>query len=285
LFCVFAYLRLSMRLCYTSAGSGPALVFLHGFTGCGANWDFLRSTFAPQFRMIAVDVLGHGRSPSPAEVSRYTMEACIQDLEETLTALDVPQATVVGYSMGGRVALSWAAAHPERVQRLILESASPGLATPAERAIRIQNDEALAAQIETHGLAWFVDHWENIPLFASQKMLPEATRARLRAQRLRNNALGLANSLRGLGTGAQPALWDQLGAIHIPITLLTGELDAKFTAIAAHMAQQMPQARSVVAVNVGHAVHVEAPEWFAQWLLATAMTVSPHFGSTVVCQG
>lgn len=247
---------------YTLAGSGPPLLLLHGFTGCADNWQPLIRHLAPRFTCLAVDLLGHGQSASPDDVALYRMEACLTDLVALLEALHLPAVHLLGYSMGGRVALSFAVAHPERVLTLTLESASPGLQTEAERAARRASDEALADRLEREGLEAFVNYWENLPLFATQKNLPETTRAQLRAQRLRNNPRGLAHSLRGLGTGVQPSLWEHLSNLHIPTLLLTGALDVKFTAIAQDMNHRLPNAQHITLPNTGHTLHLEAPNQF-----------------------
>jgi 2-succinyl-6-hydroxy-2,4-cyclohexadiene-1-carboxylate synthase len=190
------------------------------------------------------------------------MEQCIADLLALLDTLEVGRAGVLGYSMGGRVALQLAAAAPARVSALVLESSSPGLADAAERQARIAADGALAASIERDGLAAFVERWERLPLFASQAALPADVRAGQRAQRMQNDPLGLANSLRGMGTGRQASLWDRLPQLHIPTLLIAGELDRKYCAIAEQMAQALPNARSVIVPNAGHTVHLEQPAIF-----------------------
>lgn len=246
------------------AGEGPPLVLLHGFTGSGAEWDELVPRLVGLREVLAVDLIGHGRSPAPADPAAYTMERCVADLLALLDGLGVAQTDLLGYSMGGRVALQLAAAAPERVGRLILESASPGIADPAERAARAASDDALAARIEGEGLAWFVDHWAGIPLFASQAALPAATRAALRARRLKGSATGYANSLRGMGAGRQTSLWDRLPALDLPVLLISGELDVKYVAINTKLAALLPRARHAIVPGVGHTVHLEAPERFAQ---------------------
>ena len=248
-------------------GTGRPLVLLHGFTGCAANWQAHAEQFASQFTTVRIDLLGHGGSDSPADPELYQMARCVEDLAAVFDHLGLEQAAVLGYSMGGRVALHLAAAYPERVGALILESASPGLADPAERAARVISDEALATRIEHEGLEAFVDYWEHLPLFASQSGLPEATRAALRTQRLQNNSIGLANSLRGLGVGAQPSLWAQLPTLQIPTLLIAGALDEKFMAIAQQMAAVMPAAKWVSVPNAGHSVHLERPAEFERVVL------------------
>lgn len=268
-------MRLAVRLAVNGvylnvevAGSQPPpFVLLHGFTGSQENWRALRAAWSRRFQVIAVDLLGHGRSDAPADPARYAMDRCVADLAAALDQLGAAAVNVLGYSLGGRVALHFAAAHPERVRALVLESASPGLATPEERAARIAADETLAGRLEREGLEAFVDYWERLPLFASQARLPAEARAALRAQRLQNNPLGLANSLRGLGTGAQPSLWERLPALRAPTLLIAGALDEKFTAIARAMAARLPAARLEIVPDAGHTVHLEQPDLF-QHLIA-----------------
>jgi 2-succinyl-6-hydroxy-2,4-cyclohexadiene-1-carboxylate synthase len=176
-------------------------------------------------------------------------------------------AHLLGYSMGGRLALYVALHYPDRVRSLLLESASPGLADAEARAARRQRDEALAARIERAGVPAFVDFWGSIPLFASQAKLPADARARLREQRLRNRAAGLANSLRGMGTGAQPSLWPRLGEVTAPTLLLVGEEDAKFRGIALEMARLLPRSQTMVFPGAGHTVHLERPRAFVRHIL------------------
>lgn len=251
-----------LRLEVSGAAGGEPLVLLHGFTGCAANWRALSAAWAGRYQSVAFDLLGHGRSDAPADPARYAMAATVADLAAVLDQLGLRRVVVLGYSLGGRVALHFAAAYPEWVRALILESASPGLATAAERQARIATDEALAARLERDGLQAFVDYWERLPLFASQTRLSAEARAALRAQRLQNNPAGLANSLRGLGTGAQPALWDHLPAIATPTLLVAGALDEKFTLIAQQMAARLPNARLDIVPDAGHTVHLEQPEAF-----------------------
>ena len=168
----------------------------------------------------------------------------------------------LGYSLGGRVALSAAVALPERTTALVLESASPGIASEEERQQRIREDEALACWIEDVGVQRFVEYWESLPLWHSQKRLPAVMRDGLRSQRLRNNPCGLANSLRGVGTGAQPPLHDRLGEITVQVLLVAGEEDQKFTGIAREMRQAIPTSRLETVAEAGHAVHLEQPEIF-----------------------
>ncbi|HSR41195.1 MAG TPA: alpha/beta fold hydrolase, partial [Longimicrobiales bacterium] len=171
----------------------------------------------------------------------------------------------IGYSMGGRLALAGGVLRPDRVAALVLESASPGLAGPDERAERRALDEERARTLEEGGLEAWVDAWMSLPLFASQRELPEEVRARERRRRLRSSVEGLAWSLRELGTGSQPSFWDDLPGLDVPVLLLTGARDEKFCDLADAMASKLPRARRATIPGVGHAVHLEAPD---AWLEA-----------------
>ena len=249
-------------------GSGKSLVLLHGFTGSSANWAGHLSPFAERYRGFAVDILGHGRSDAPADPARYHMENVADDIAAILIELKAAPVHLLGYSMGGRLALFLAVTYPTLVQSLILESASPGLETAEERRQRRRQDEQLADWIEQEGIDAFVQRWQQLPLFASQQNLPPSIRANLYRQRRQNTTQGLANSLRGMGTGAQPSLWSHLPELEMPVLLLAGELDPKFVAIAQQMAAQIPSARLMVVAEAGHTVHLERPELFDDVVLS-----------------
>ncbi len=244
--------------------SDPTLVMLHGFTGSAAGWGRQLDILAAYgLRVIALDLLGHGQSDTPGDPQRYAIEHCRHDILAALQELGVSkgQAILLGYSMGGRIALY--TAFSAFFRALILESASPGLEDPTEREQRRISDEALAASIERDGVQAFIERWEKLPLFASQGTLPFACRQALRRQRLQNRATGLAQSLRGVGTGVQPSLHARLPMLHVPVLLIAGELDTKFAAIARQMAQALPRSQLRIISGAGHTVHLERPEEFA----------------------
>lgn len=240
------------------------LVLVHGFTGCASGWgELLLQLVVPGWRVVALDMLGHGFSEAPPDAARYSIERCQEDIVACLRELGVPtgEAVLLGYSMGGRIALY--AAFSRYFRALILESASPGLVSPGERELRHNNDNLLAASIERDGMAAFVQYWEQLPLFHSQHNLPANVREALHAQRLRNNPKGLANSLRGVGTGVQPPLHQQLAQLDLPVLLMAGDLDQKYCDIARQMAQALPQAVLHIVHGAGHTVHLEQPAIFA----------------------
>lgn len=235
---------------------GTPLLLLHGFTGSAESWR----PFAWGRRAVAVDLLGHGGSERPRDPELYRAESQVRQLIGLLDVLDLAQVDLLGYSMGGRLALQLALASPECVRKIVLESASPGIVDPAERATRVASDEKLAEFAEREGIDAFVDRWEQVPLFASQARLPGQVRERVRRQRLANDPAGLAASLRGFGAGALDPVWDRLP--RHPALIVVGELDEKYCAIGQAMVERMPNARLEVVPEAGHTVHLEQPAVF-----------------------
>lgn len=228
----------------------PQVVLLHGFTNTGASWAPVVAGLGERYRAFAPDLRGHG-SASAAEP--VTLDAVIEDIE---AAAD-DRFTLCGYSQGGRIALHLAVRMPDRVSRLVLVGASPGLADAQERARRRAADERLADELEQLTIEQFADRWAATPILAG--VAPEAA-ATARRDRLRNDPAGLARALRGLGTGALPPLWDRLHELTMPVRLIAGEHDAKFSQIAREMAQTIRSATVTIVPGAGHAVHLERPD-------------------------
>jgi 2-succinyl-6-hydroxy-2,4-cyclohexadiene-1-carboxylate synthase len=232
----------------------PTIVFLHGFTNTGASWDPVIAALGERYRALTPDIRGHG---SAAEARPVSLEAVIEDVSATAP----PEFELVGYSMGGRIALHVALALQDRVTRLVLISASPGLATPSERDTRRRVDEQLADGIEEMEIEQFADRWARTPVLADQ---PPHVAAAARADRLRNSPGALAQALRGLGTGALPPLWDRLDELQMPVMLIVGGRDERFQAIAMRMGPAIPHAEVAIVAGAGHAVHLEKPEEVAR---------------------
>lgn len=266
------------RLFVRSEGEGPAVLILHGFTGSSESVVGIADAL-PGFRRVRVDLLGHGRSDAPDELDTYSMDTCVEDLARVLDALGIPSTDVVGYSMGARVALALAVRMPERVRRCVLIGARAGIEAPEARAERVRADAALAARIEDEGLESFVDDWMALPLFASQLRLGKAALAAARAARLRQRPEGLARSLRGMGAGAQPPLFERLGALRVPILFVAGGEDAAFVDAGRDLASRIPTARFLLIPEVGHAAHLEAADEFAR--ITRSFLSEPPDGGTM----
>jgi 2-succinyl-6-hydroxy-2,4-cyclohexadiene-1-carboxylate synthase len=202
---------------------------------------------------VLLDLPGHGRFVGDADPSSFTLDATI----EQVANVGGWPADLVGYSMGARIALHFAAARPDLVRRLVLESGSPGLRTDSERAERRAADDVLAARVVEVGIEAFVDEWEARSLFETRRRLPAEIMTHQRGLRLLNDPGSLAAALVGLGTGALPSLWDRLPEISTPTLLVVGALDHEFVDIAERMAAEMPAASVFVVPDAGHTVHLE----------------------------
>jgi 2-succinyl-6-hydroxy-2,4-cyclohexadiene-1-carboxylate synthase len=236
----------------------PDLVLLHGFTNTGASWAPVVERVEQRYRPLAPDIRGHGTASDRRPVS---LEAVLADI----AGLVPGRFALSGYSQGGRIALHAALAMPERVERLVLIGASPGVADPGERTARRAADERLSDEIESSELAVFARRWAATPVLAGA---PASVQEAAHADRLRNTPAGLAAALRGLGTGALPPVWERLGELTMPVMLLAGERDEKFRRIAGEMAARLPSATVAVVSGAGHAVHLEAPAAVADLLLS-----------------
>lgn len=243
-------------------GSGYPLLLLHGFTGSLSSWYPFIDHFGKTSKMLMVDLIGHGQTQSPEQPSRYDILKVAADMKELLDVLEIEKTDLLGYSMGGRLAITFAATYPERVRKLVLESTSPGLKTEVERKQRRKQDARLADKILEEGIPTFVDYWEKIPLFESHRNLSPKVRETLKRQRMRNNPIGLANSLLGMGTGSQPSWWEDLRKFGFETLILTGDVDVKYCRIGEEMAKFIPEAEWISMKNVGHTLHVEEPEKF-----------------------
>lgn len=243
-------------------GEGFPLILFHGFTGDSSTWEPFYQEWGSKSRVIAIDIVGHGKSDSPEQIERYDMLSVTKDIKKILEQLSIERVDLLGYSMGGRLSLSFAILFPCMVRKLMLESSSPGLESETERENRRKQDEKLGAFILEQGLEKFVAYWENIPLFATQKKLSLEKRTALREQRLRNSEIGLHNSLVGMGTGAQPSWWPQLHRVEAETLLITGSLDKKFCLIAENMMRRIKKCDWIEVEGSGHAIHVENPDKF-----------------------
>ncbi|SVC38938.1 uncharacterized protein METZ01_LOCUS291792, partial [marine metagenome] len=237
-------------------GEGPALLLLHGFTGSTATIWPLGRTLTDRRTVLAVDLPGHGQT-GLLDPPDHRFESTLDALVRILDQRGIDEVDVLGYSMGGRLALGLAVRHPERVRSTVLIGSTAGFPTDAERAARRRSDAALADDLIDRGLEWFVDHWMALPLFASQERLGALALAEARARRLANDPDGLVASLLGSGTGAQPSFWGELGVVRGPVLLVVGEEDSRYRRLAFRMASGLSEAAIEVVPGAGHAAHVE----------------------------
>lgn len=238
----------------TGCATHPALLFLHGFMGDCHDFDAAIALLSDHFYCLAVDLPGHGKTQVMADDRYYTIESTAHGLVQLLEALHIHPCFLVGYSMGGRLALYLTLHFPTYFLKTILESASPGLKTPAERTQRVLKDGELAQELETNFPA-FLAQWYQQPLFRSIQTDPDFNQ--LFNKRLHNDPVQLAKALRNMSTGYQPSLWQKLPHNTVPIGLLAGEWDQKFVAINTEMAETGKLIQMMTIPQAGHNIHFE----------------------------
>jgi 2-succinyl-6-hydroxy-2,4-cyclohexadiene-1-carboxylate synthase len=242
--------------------SSPIILFLHGFTGSSGDWDSVLPEIDKRFNKITVDLLGHGKSDFPNDPSLYSWELQVEQLNKIINHFTDEKVILAGYSMGGRLSLCYEYTYPERILGLILESTYPGFKDQKQREKRIEEDKGLAEFILSHSMKEFVDMWMNKEIFATQLRFSDIKRDEIKERKLRNNKIGLSNSLRGFSTGKMPDLYPDLDKLTAKTLLLTGELDTKFTEINKNIAKKLPSAKHIIVKNAGHTVHMEESEKF-----------------------
>jgi len=232
------------------------LVLLHGFGGTHRAWDGVIGRLDPErYRPLALDLPGHGERAADRPIS---FETCIA----AVLSQAPPSFVLCGYSLGGRIALQIALAAPERVQGLVLVSASPGIADPAERRARREADELLARQLEEEPFERFIAAWRAQPLFAQD---PPRVAAHAAALMRRNQPRALAAAMRGLGAGEMEPLWDRLGELSMPVDLVAGERDERYVSLARRALALVPGG-SLTVLPGGHVLPLEEPDGLAALL-------------------
>lgn len=239
----------------------PVLLCLHGFLGRREDWDEVGNLLEGRFRLLTVDLPGHGEN-QPDDWSQINFDSVSTDLDDLLEQLRSESCHLLGYSMGGRLALYFAHKHPARCLSLTLESSSPGIASKRQRSARCDQDEELAKHLETVGMESFVADWYRQPLFSSLAK-NESLLERIIQTRSDGNSGSLAAALRNLGTGRQPSLWKELAKIVCPVLIIAGEHDPKYCEITRKMADLFRRADVRIIPSAGHNVHLEQPELFA----------------------
>lgn len=240
------------------------LVFLHGMTLNGRDWEPVVQALANGLTLVTVDLLGHGRSQVPESPEHYGIEAVVEQVRVMIKELGLGCARWVGYSMGGRILLQLAVRHPDLIESMILESTTPGIESEERRKKRRRKDNKLAKYLESRGLEAFVDRWMSAPMFESQQSVSAKRRERARQLRLQNDPEGLKNCLRELGRGKVPHVWNDLDQLTMPVKLITGDLDDKHRKIHERMHGKLPNSSVTVIDGVGHNVHFEDPETFVE---------------------
>lgn len=226
------------------------VVLLHGFSGTSRAWDGVVARLPPErYLSLALDLPGHGgEADAPRPI---TFDHCVANVLERAPEYF----TIGGYSMGGRIGLHVALAAPERVRRLVLVGVTAGIENDEERARRRDSDHAIADELESAPFEEFIERWRSQPLFAGE---PADVGLLARADQRRNRPDALAAVLRGIGTGEMQPLWDRLGELTMPVTVVAGDRDVRFVQAGRRMVELLPRAELRI-VPGGHGLPLENP--------------------------
>ena len=216
--------------------------------------------------VVAPDLPGHGQTVV-AEKDGYGIPACVATLSRVVESLQFQKFVLIGYSMGGRVALHWASRFPELLAGLVTIGASPGLDEEQERGKRRRWDWDMARRARELGGADFMKEWLDLPILKTRSRMSEPWLTRALERRAQGCGEGWARSLEQAGTGSMEPVWDRLPHIGMPTLLVAGEEDLKYRNLAAKMVQKMPAAKLAVIPGAGHGAHEEAPAAFVDVLL------------------
>jgi len=238
------------------------VILLHGFTGSSKDWEEIIPRLSPNYNYYTIDLIGHGNSDSPSDNEFYNTASLIEQLREFAVKITKDKFVLIGYSMGGRAALSYSIKYPGSIAGLILESTTAGIKDEEEKIERIKKDEELAEFIKNHSIEEFIDYWMNLDIFDTQKRFANSKLTVIKNSKINNSKIGLSNSLKGFGAGIMPNYFDELKNLNFKTLLITGDLDEKFILINNEMVNLFPSAKHTSLKNSGHNTHLETPDAF-----------------------
>lgn len=241
------------------------ILFLHGFTGCANDWNFILDKFTQKYFPFAVDLIGHGETDSPENEEEYTCTAIVRHLNSILNHFGIKKIIIAGYSMGGRAGISFSLKNPEKIIAGIFESSTAGIENIEEKKERVEHDFILADKIRQEGVESFIEYWFSSPMFSSLQNI--TTFKELKGIRNNNSKTGLANSLSAFSTGLMSSYWNDLNKLNFPILLISGEHDKKYTSLNKKMAQKLKNSTHKIIPHTGHNTHLEKPELFTNLVL------------------
>jgi 2-succinyl-6-hydroxy-2,4-cyclohexadiene-1-carboxylate synthase len=257
-------IKLNLEHLSTFDNQKSTILFLHGFTGKSIDWKDVAELIDERFNKIAIDLAGHGKSSSLADIQYYKIESLIDQIESVLNQLNLKKIILLGYSMGGRVALCFTIEKSEYIKALILESTTAGIKSEKERIERKNSDDELATYLEKNNVETFIDKWLDKEIFGTIRRFSNEKIKIIKQEKMKNTRIGLANSLRGFGTGNMNYLGESLGKLKVPVLLLSGQLDSKFTRLNAGMQKLIATSKHIVVSNAGHNIHLEEQKKFVK---------------------
>ncbi|AJA48615.1 2-succinyl-6-hydroxy-2,4-cyclohexadiene-1-carboxylate synthase [Clostridium pasteurianum DSM 525 = ATCC 6013] len=244
-------------------GEGKPIVCLHGFSENLSTWNLLE---LKGHQLILIDFIGHGESDKPYLRKYYSLKVIIKHLNKLIYQLNLKKYSMLGYSMGGRIALAYAVAYSQEIDKLILESSSYGEAGFINRFKRRRRDLNLAKNILKNGIEWFDEYWSNLSIFQSQRKLQKHTIDEIRKRRLSNRTYALSNTLLCTGQGKFPCMKSHISKLSMSLLYISGEYDKKYKHIGENFKEFNANIKHETMKGVGHNAHIEAPDAFIEVL-------------------
>jgi pimeloyl-ACP methyl ester carboxylesterase len=239
-------------------GDGPALVCLHGFGGAKEDFADHFDALAARWRVVTLDLRGHGDSDGPADPTTYSLDRLARDVEAVADAVGADRFRLLGHSMGGMVARRVVLDHPERVDALVMMSTAAG--PPA----------GLDPDLADFGAAVALDDWAELT-----RLLDEVAPLRTDAyERLIAERDGFAEFLAWKWSRVAPPMWaalapqiarepvdlDRLTGVRCPTLVIVGDLDVAFYGGSLALADAVPGSRLAVIDDAGHHPQFEQPD-------------------------
>ncbi len=242
-------------------------VLLHGFLGQPADWAPVQAALGPALHIRVPLLPGHGAVAPPDEDAFIAAQAALGPCR------------LVGYSLGGRIALRWALEYPQQVRSLALVSASPGLEDESARAERRARDAAWAALLRAGDREAFLHAWYGQPVFAALRA-KKFLLADVMRRRARSPLADLAAVVERMSPGRIPSLWSRLGELTMPVLQVAGADDPAYGEIAGRAARLSPRGSARSIPGSGHAVPEEQPAALAavlqEWWQGLARETETH---------
>lgn len=242
----------------------PPLMFLHGFLGSSADWSTIIQELKNDYFILVPDLPGHGKTKVHHQKSDYKMSSVAKNLNQYLKQCNIQAVQLIGYSMGGRLALYLTVHYPDLIKKLIIVSASAGLKTAEELLLRQKWEKEWIQYLTHYSMSEFVSKWYQQPIFHS--LHSSKNIQQIIQRRMKNENHELISSLQHMGTGQQESLWPYLNSIKIPVHMIVGDLDSKYVDLSQHMGNCIPNSYNHIVRNCGHNVYAEKPEEFNQLL-------------------
>ncbi|HAC16918.1 MAG TPA: 2-succinyl-6-hydroxy-2,4-cyclohexadiene-1-carboxylate synthase [Bacteroidetes bacterium] len=252
---------------FGDVNSRDVLVALHGFTGSGMVFEQFSDHFRSLgIKLLAVDLPGHGKTSTPNSTEVHAFDAQLSNFSRLIRKLEIPRFHLLGYSMGGRIALHYALKYPDKIISLILESTNNGISNDLERLDRVSRDESLSEQI-IQDYADFLLKWNRLPLFQSP---PNAIKRQIDAFKniqVNQDPIQMALSLREFSPGKIPYVYNELSLISCPVLAITGDNDYKYIELWKSLSNKINNGIHINIEHAGHRVHLDQPDKYLETIV------------------